>query len=141
MLGRVAPVRRSFSRLFRLEPVCDLINFFEESSAFLLAILFRDALRVRESVIAVEPVDDLERTVDRLEVAVLKPVKELEEHLLEPGDLQPGEVFGRRDPTVAQLLPQDALGSFASQPFCCADFVDPRAGDERGENPLGAGHP
>ena len=74
MLGRVAPVRRSFSRLFRLEPVCDLINFFQESSAFLFAVRFRDALRVRESVIAVKPVDDFQRAVDRPEVAVLKPV-------------------------------------------------------------------
>ncbi len=92
-------------------------------------------------MIAVEPVDDLQRAVDRLEVAVLEPLEELEDHLLEPGDLQPGEVFGRRDPAVAQLLTQDALGSLPGQPFRRADFVDPGAGDEGSENPLGAGDP
>ena len=81
-------------------------------------------------MIAVKPVDDFQRPVDRLEVAVLKALEELEEHLLEPGDLQPGEVFGRRDPAVAQLLTQDAFGSLPGQPFLRADFVDPGAGDE-----------
>ena len=63
-------------------------------------------------MIAVKPIDDFQRTVDRLEVALLKPVEELEDHLLEPGDLQPGEVVGRRDPAVAQLLTQDASVRF-----------------------------
>ena len=71
----------------------------------------------------------------------LEPVEELEDHLLEPRDLQLGEVVGWRDPAVAQLLTEDALGSLPGQSFRRADFVDPSPGDERGENPLGAGHP
>ena len=119
------PAPRSFSQLFRLEPICDLIDFLQKSSAFLFAILLRDAVRLRESVIAVKPVDDFQRAVDRLEVAVLEPVEELEDHLLEPRDLQLGEVPGRRDPAVAQLLTEDALGSLPGQSFRRADFVDP----------------
>ena len=92
-------------------------------------------------MIAVEPVDDLERAVDRLEIAALDPVEELEDHLLEPGDLEPGEFLGRRDPAAAQLLAQDALGSLPGQPFRRADLIDAGAGDERGEHPLGAGRP
>jgi len=61
--------------LLRLKPVRDLIDLPEEPRAILFVTLFGGALRLGESVIAVEPVDDLERAVDRIEVAVLKPVR------------------------------------------------------------------
>jgi hypothetical protein len=97
--------------MFGLEAVGDLIDLLQEPGALFVAVLFREPARLRESVIAVEPVDDLQCPVDRLEVAALEPLEELEDHLLEAGDLQPGEVFSRRDPAVAQFLAQDGLGS------------------------------
>ena len=64
-------------------------------------------------MIAVEPVDDLERAVDRLEVALLDAVDQFEDHAVEPGDLQPGEFLGRGDPAPAQFVAQDFFGSLA----------------------------
>jgi len=112
-----------------------------KASALLLPVLFREALRLRKSVIAVEPGDDPQRPVDRVKVAFLEPIEEREEHLFEPGDLQAGEVFRRREPAVAQFLTQHALDALPSQPFRHADFIHPGACDEGSENPLCPGHP
>jgi hypothetical protein len=124
-----------------LKAICDLIDFLQESDAILLAIRLWHPLRFGESMIAVKPVDDLQRAIDRLEVAALQPLEELQDHLLKPGDLKPGEVFSRGDPPVAQFLTQDALGSLRRQPLRRSDFVDAGACDEGSENPLGAGDP
>ncbi len=40
--GRIARFRRSFSRVFGLKAVCDLIDLLQESGAILFAVLFRD---------------------------------------------------------------------------------------------------
>ena len=39
---RIAPFRPSFSGVFGLEAICDLIDLLQEPGALLLAILFRD---------------------------------------------------------------------------------------------------
>jgi hypothetical protein len=48
-------------------------------------------------VIPVEPIDDLDCAVDRLEIALLQAVDKFRDHALEPRDLQPGEFLGRGD--------------------------------------------
>ncbi len=138
---RIAPFRRSFSGVFGLEPIGDLIDLLQEPGALLFAILFSDVLRPGKSVIAVEPVDDLQCAVDCLEVAVLEPLEELEDHLLEPGDLEPGEVFGGRNPAVAQLLTQDVFRSLRVSRSAAPISPTPAPAMSEARNPLGAGCP
>ncbi len=131
--------RLSFMRLVRLETCGDVVDLLHKPRALLFAVLLGIAVGAGEAMIAVEPVDNLERAVDRLEVALLHAVDQLEDHAVEPGNLQPGEFLGRGDPEPAQLVAQDFFGSLAGELLRGADLVEAGAADQRSENALGAG--
>src|SRR5580658_4444993 len=137
--GRPPPLSRSFLGLFRVQAARGVVELLQEPRPLLLAIGLDAAIGAGETVIAIEPVDDLECAVDRLELALLDAVDQFEDHALEPGDLQPGEFLRRGDPAPAQFVAQDLFGPLAADLFLGPDLVEAGARDERSENALGAG--
>src|SRR5271170_6761477 len=92
---RPPPLSGSFLGLLRLEAARGVVELLQEPLPLLLAIGLDAAIGAGEAVIAIEPVDDLERAVDRLELALLDAVDQSKDHAVEPGDLQPGEFLRR----------------------------------------------
>ena len=109
----VFAVASVMSRLVVLEPGGDHVELVDEALALLVAIGLESWVCAVEAVIAVEPVEDLERPVDRLEFARLRALERLNAEGVETGELWE---------RLRDLGCHTAQGYFLGRPMPAADL-------------------
>ncbi len=132
-------VERGLARLARPAHACGsgllaACTIFFSSCARMSRAGRRQRGELGEAMVAVEPVQHFQQTVDRVEIAALALLLQLHGDGLEPRDLQTRVVLRRDDPSLAQFVAQQFLDALEREFLRFRDFAERDAVDHGGEH-------